>query len=74
MVDQYQYIILDQGCKRREDLGGYKSLSVPCKSGASPPSERLNKDGEYDDVMTDNGNSSDKSPGGYEEPGVVNSE
>ena len=81
-VDKYRYMTLDQDGKRREDLGRYKSLSVPCMSsvnaressstsGASPASENLLNTHEYDEVMTENENSS---PGAYEEPDVVNSE
>ena len=81
-VDKYRYMILDQDSKRREDLGRYKSLPVPCVSSvnaresssssrAGPPAENLLNTDEYDEVMTENENSS---PGGYEEPGVVNSE
>ena len=81
-VDKYRYMTLDEDRKRREDLGRYKSLSVPCMSSvnaresssssrASPAAENLLNTHEYDEVMTENKNSS---PGGYEEPGVVNSE
>ena len=87
-VDKYRYMTLDQDSKRREDLGRYKSLSVPCMSsvrvndresrsdsGASPASENpFNTDQEYDEVMTENEISSDTCPGGHEEPDVVNSE
>ena len=83
-VDKYHYMTLDQDSKKREDLGRYTSLSVPCMSsviarksssisGASPASENLNTDDEYDEVMTENENSSGTSPDGYEEPDVVNS-
>ena len=87
-VDKHRYMTLDQDSKRREDLGRYKALSVPCmssvvtkvresssESGASPASENiiLNTD-EYDEVVTENENSSGTCPGGYEEPDVVNSE
>ena len=84
-VDKYRYMTLDEDRKRREDMGRYKSLSVPCMSsvnareshsasGASPASENLNTDDEYDQVMTENENSSDPEAGGYDEPEVVNSE
>ena len=43
-------------------------------SGASATSENLMNTDEFDEVITENENLSDVSPGGYEEPVVVNSE
>ena len=76
-VEKYRYMTLGEDSKRREDIGRYKSLSVPCMSsvnaresssasGASPVSENLlNTEDEYDEVMTEN-----ESSVGYERPPV----
>ena len=78
-VEKYRYMTLDEDSKRREDIGRYKSLSVPCMSsawantrescstsGKSPASENLlNTEDEYDEVMTEN-----ESSVGYERPPV----
>ena len=56
-VDKYRYMTLDQDSNIWEDLGRYKSLSLPCMSSVN-----ARERGEYDDdVMTYIGNSSDKS-------------
>ena len=88
-VDKYRYMTLDQDRKRREDLGRYEApcTSSTCINEQPPAQEShsalgatcaaeslLNTDDAYDEVMTENGNSSDTSGGGYEEPDVVNLE
>ena len=88
-VDKYRYMTLDQDRKRREDLGRYEvpCTSSTCVNEQPPAQEShsalgatsaaeslLNTDDAYDEVMTENGNSSETSGGGYEEPDVVNLE
>ena len=82
-VEKYRYMSLDQDQKRRENIGRYEALCTSTAEvnerlaaqeshSASEPTSAA--DNEYDDVLIESENSSDKSPVGYEEPDVVNSE
>ena len=80
-VGKYRYMSLDQDRKRREDTCRYEapctSHSVhewlPTSASSHSPvltgaENLLNTDEEYDEVKTESENSSDTSPGSYEEP------
>ena len=77
-VERCRYMSIDEDSKRKEDLGRYEALSVPCTSSAGgnerlPARERAisaaetvrNTDEEHDDVMIENENSDQDE---YEEP------
>ena len=72
-VDKYRYMTLDEDSKRREDLG---RCDAPCTSSTGvnvrPAAQECrfaldSTSSEYDDVVIESTNSSDTSPGGYEE-------
>ena len=72
-VDKYRYMSLDEDRKRREDLG---RCDAPCASSTGvnvrPAAQECrfaldSTSSEYDDVVIESTNSSDTSPGGYEE-------
>ena len=82
-VERCQYMTIDDCTERKEDLGRYEALSVPCTSAAggiewSPARERttsaaetvINTDEDYDDVMIENENSDQDE---YEEPDEAHS-
>ena len=89
-VEMCRYMSLDHNVRRVEEQGRYEApMPGTCSTGvyelpsaqessnalrAAPTAENLNTDDDYDDVMTENENSTDVSPSGYEEPDVVNTE